>query len=60
MDPGEIHTFIFPAAVTLAVFFLNAMHLDLCDVCFYIVYQQYTFLYCLDQLAEYTDMNVYS
>ncbi len=53
VDPGEIHTFIFPAAVTLAVF-LNAMHLDLCDVCFYIVYQQYnvTFLYCLDQLAE--------
>ncbi len=36
------------------------MHLDLYDVCFYIVYQQYTFLYCLDQLAELTDMNVYS
>ncbi len=29
-----------------------ATHLDLCDVCFYIVYQQYTFLYCSDQLAE--------
>ncbi len=55
-----MHSFIFPGAVTLAVFFFNAMHLDLCDVCFYIVYQQYTFLYCLDQLAEYTDMNVYS
>ncbi len=37
------------------------MHLDLCDVCFYIVYEQYTFLIVqtLDQLAEYTDMNVY-
>ncbi len=28
------------------------MHLDLCDVCFYIVYQQYTFVYCSDQLAD--------
>ncbi len=34
--------------------FIKMLHIDLalCDVCVYIVYQQYTFLYCLDQLAE--------
>ncbi len=58
--PGrDTHVHI-PRCCNVSSFFLNAMHLDLCDVCFYIVYQQYTFLYCLDQLAEYTDMNVYS
>ncbi len=46
-----MHVYI-PRCCNVSSFFLNAMHLDLCDVCFYIVYQQYTFLYCLDQLAK--------
>ncbi len=47
--------FRFYTAVTLAVLLKCYTFSPICDVCFYIVYQQYTFLYCLDQLAKSTD-----
>ncbi len=47
VDPGEIHTFIFPAAVNVSSFFFKCYAFRPVASCFYIVYQQYTYIFIL-------------